>query len=94
MSQAIPIPFGMENGDILSMQIIASSCQSPFHLPNEARLNNKPRGKNAGAWCPKKHNKDQWLQIDFGKERNIQQIATQVFDPRSVLTRVKLFGYI
>ena len=94
MSKATPIPFGMENGEILSMQITASSSQGPFHLPNEARLNNQPKGKNVGAWCPKKHNKDQWLQIDFGKERNIQQIATQVFNSRFFLTCVKLPGYI
>ncbi len=79
MAKKAPHPFGMVSREIPDSCITASSQQDPFHRPNQARLNNEHSGKNAGAWCPKKHNNNQWLQIDFGKIRNIQQIAIQVF---------------
>ena len=71
-------PIGMESGDILSCQLAASSEQSPYHRVDQARLNNSPKSKNAGAWCPKEHDDHQWLQIDMGKVNNVLQIATQV----------------
>eukprot|EP00794_Sanderia_malayensis_P012732 gene12732-14037_t len=77
MSKIAPIPMGMESKEIADACITASSQQDAFHKPIQARLNNEHRGKNAGAWCPKKHDNNQWLQIDLGKVRNIQQISTQ-----------------
>ena len=78
MANILPCPIGMENGEILDLQITSSSEQGPYYRAHQARLNNYAKAKNAGAWCPKKHDNKQWLQIDMGHERKVVQIATQV----------------
>ncbi|XP_065052507.1 uncharacterized protein LOC135681808 [Rhopilema esculentum] len=77
MEKQAPRPIGMESREFPNAQITASSEQGPYYKAHEARLNNKPKGKIIGAWCPKNHDDCQWLQIDMGKERNVQQIGTQ-----------------
>ena len=79
MTQITPYPIGMESGEITASQITASTEQSPYHRANQARLNNVAKGKNIGAWSPKKHNDHQWLQVDMQYERKVVQISTQVF---------------
>ena len=81
MEKQAPRPIGMESRELPNAQITASSEQGPYYKAHEARLNNKPKGKIIGAWCPKNHDNCQWLQIDMGTERNVQQIGTQVGYP-------------
>lgn len=78
MEQTCQYPIGIENGKIIDSQITASSEQGPYHRAYQARLNNIAKGKNAGAWCPKKHDQSQWLQIDMGRKMDVLGIATQV----------------
>ena len=79
MSQILPYPIGIETGEILNSQITSSTDKSPYHRAYQARLNNSPQVKNAGAWCPKKQDIHQWLQVDMEYERKVVQIATQVY---------------
>ena len=79
MAKILPCPIGIETGEILNSQITSSSDQSPYHRAYQARLNNGPQIKNAGAWCPKKQDSNQWLQVDMEYERKVVQIATQVY---------------
>ena len=78
MAEIVPWPIGIESGEVRDSQITSSSEQSPYHRAHQARLNNNAKAKNIGAWCPKKHDNNQWLQIDMEVERNVLQIATQV----------------
>ena len=53
-------PLGMQSGDIKDSQITASSYR-PADLPHYGRLHN---GK---YWCAKEKNKNEYIQIDFGR---------------------------
>ena len=69
---------GMENKKIPDVAVTASSTYLPRagHEPWQARLNNRPSG-SYGAWSALENNTAQYLQIDLGKERVVNEIATQ-----------------
>ena len=68
----------MENGEIHNDQITASSRfgNHQFQAAN-ARLNNKKRIGNTGAWSSRQNNLNQCLQIDFKRSTIITGISTQ-----------------
>ena len=70
-------PLGMENREIPNQAVKASSSWGFAHEPWQARLNNiKTRGSTA-SWSSGSDAIGQYLQIDLGKERVVNKIATQ-----------------
>ena len=66
-------PLGMENNTIPDGAVKASSIYPDAgHEPCQARLNNPVL-----SWSAEKNNTEQYLQIDLGKERVVNKIATQ-----------------
>lgn len=70
-------PLGMESGQISNNYVQASSQAYSTTGPENARLHFKGARECIGAWIPKTHNRNEWLQIDFGNETRITGISTQ-----------------
>ena len=70
-------PLGMENRQIPNEAVKASSLWGSASEPWQARLNNIKKSGYAGAWCTRQNTIGQYLQIDLGKERVVNKIATQ-----------------
>ena len=70
-------PLGMENREIPNGAVTASSSYGLAHEPWQARLNNMERSGSVGTWSTGSNNIGQYLQIDLGKERVVNKIATQ-----------------
>ena len=70
-------PLGMENKEILNGAVTASSSFGLAHEPWQARLNNIARSGSTGSWSTRSNAIGQYLQIDLGKERVVNKIATQ-----------------
>ncbi|XP_067031760.1 retinoschisin-like [Acropora muricata] len=67
-------PLGMENREIPNEAVKASSSWSSRYAPWQARLNNIGI---SGSWAAKQNAIGEYLQIDLGKERVVNKIATQ-----------------
>ena len=71
-------PLGMENREIPNEAVNASSSWTPAaHEPWQARLNNIQKNGSSGSWSALQNAPGQYLQIDLGKERVVNKIATQ-----------------
>ncbi|KAL9955702.1 hypothetical protein ACROYT_G037062 [Oculina patagonica] len=70
-------PLGMESGLIPNSAITASSELTPAYTAANARLNFKGEPGRVGGWIPRRQDRSQWLQVNFGKETEIMGIATQ-----------------
>ncbi|XP_078346809.1 EGF-like repeat and discoidin I-like domain-containing protein 3 [Oculina patagonica] len=70
-------PLGMESGLIPNSAITASSELTPAYTAANARLNFKGKPGRVGGWIPRRQDRSQWLQVNFGKETEIMGIATQ-----------------
>ena len=70
-------PLGMENREIPNEAVNASSVWAPEHEPWQARLNNIKTSGSTGSWSAGSNTTGQYLQIDLGKERVVNKIATQ-----------------
>ena len=70
-------PLGMENKEIPNGAVTASSSFGLAHEPWQARLNNIATSGSVGAWSTGSNAIGQYLQIDLGKERVVNKIATQ-----------------
>ena len=71
-------PLGMENREIPNEAVNASSIWASGCEPWRARLNNiKTSGGASAAWSALQNAIGQYLQIDLGKERVVNKIATQ-----------------
>ena len=68
---------GMENREIPNEAVKASSSWGLQHEPWQARLNNIRRSGSTGSWSTRLNAIGQYLQIDLGKERVVDKIATQ-----------------
>ncbi|KXJ25354.1 Venom prothrombin activator oscutarin-C non-catalytic subunit [Exaiptasia diaphana] len=69
---------GMKSGLIPDSNISASSEWDNNHRAENARLDFVPQaGRTRGAWSAKINNQNQWLQVDFGAELKLTQVATQ-----------------
>ncbi|XP_015749401.1 PREDICTED: lactadherin-like [Acropora digitifera] len=67
----------MENREIPNEAVKASSSWGLQHEPWQARLNNIRRSGSTGSWSSRLNAIGQYLQIDLGKERVVNKIATQ-----------------
>ena len=70
-------PLGIADRRIANGLMKASSYYNFYCGPWNARLNQRRAGRNGGAWCAKRRDKAQWLQIDFGALTRVLKIATQ-----------------
>ena len=70
-------PLGMENREIPNEAVKASSFWTSEYEPWQARLNNVQRSGSSGSWSSHPSAIGQYLQIDLGKERVVNKIATQ-----------------
>ena len=70
-------PLGMENREIPNEAVKASSSYGSGYEPWLARLNNPRAPASHGSWSAGQNNIGQYLQIDLGKERMVNKIATQ-----------------
>ena len=71
------MPLGVEDGRVPDPLMRASSSQSYYCRPFNARLNRRRYGRQGGAWCAKRQDRRQWLQIDFGALTRVTRVATQ-----------------
>ena len=70
-------PLGMENREIPNEAVKASSSWGSGSQPWQARLNNIEKSGSDGVWCTLQNAIGHYLQIDLGKERVVNKIATQ-----------------
>ena len=70
-------PLGMENNKIPNGAVTASSSLGSWFEPWQARLNNFHKLASVGSWSTRQNAIGQYLQIDLGKERVVNKIATQ-----------------
>ena len=68
---------GLEDGRIQNGAMSASSFYNSNFVANLGRLNLEARSSKAGAWCVRKPDTSQWLQINLGRGTTIKKVATQ-----------------
>ena len=71
------MPLGVEDGRIIDQEMQASSYYNYWLAPRHARLNQRRVGRKGAAWCAKRNNRAQWLQVDFGALTAVRRFATQ-----------------
>ncbi|EDO40741.1 predicted protein, partial [Nematostella vectensis] len=71
-------PLGLSNGVIPDTGIRVSSVQDRYHTGGQARLGNLKHGKQGGAWCPKKSDAKQYMEVDLGGTATIMQVNVQL----------------
>jgi len=71
------MPLGVEDGRVPDPLMRASSFYNYYCGPFNARLNRRRYGRQGGAWCAKRRDRRQWLQIDFGALTKVCRVATQ-----------------
>ena len=67
----------MQTKTITDAQITASSSFNSAHGPSNARLHFRSGGGKTGAWSARTNDKNQWLQVDLGKNLEVTAIQTQ-----------------
>lgn len=68
---------GIEDGRIQDGAMSASSISDSNHAAQRGRLNLVASSGKKGAWCAKKSDTKQWLQIDLGTPTTVTKVATQ-----------------
>lgn len=68
------MPLGVEEGEVADQLMTASSFSGHSCSPHFGRLNGY---RGAGAWCAKRKDRNQWLQVDFGATARVTRVATQ-----------------
>ena len=76
-SDRCDMPLGLEDGRVPDPLIRASSFYNYYCGPLNARLNRRRYGRQGGAWCAKRRDRRQWLQVDFGALSTVSGVATQ-----------------
>ena len=71
------MPLGLEDKRVHNKMIRASSYYNYWCGPWNGRLNGRRHGRYGGAWCAKRRDRRQWLQIDFGALTKVYRIASQ-----------------
>ncbi|KAL9978634.1 hypothetical protein ACROYT_G016171 [Oculina patagonica] len=71
------LPLGMESRHLPDSTLSASSSYNANHAPQRSRLNTVPSKGKVGAWCARKNNAKQGLQVKFGRETTVTKVATQ-----------------
>ena len=67
----------MESGYLPDSALSASTSYDANHIPQFSRLNKIPARGKAGAWCAASNNRNQWLQVFFGRETTVTKVAIQ-----------------
>ncbi|KAL9978622.1 hypothetical protein ACROYT_G016159 [Oculina patagonica] len=68
---------GMDDGRVQDSAITASTIYSGSYAAKFGRLNLVAASGNAGAWCAKTSDVNQWLQIDLRTPTTVTKVATQ-----------------
>lgn len=68
------MPLGVEEKEVADQLMTASSYSGSSCRARFGRLNSYA---GAGAWCAKRNDRNQWLQVDFGAMAKITRVATQ-----------------
>ena len=76
-SDRCDMSLGLEDGRVPDPLIRASSFYNYYCGPFNARLNRRRYGRQGGAWCSKRRDRRQWLQVDFGALSTVSGVATQ-----------------
>ena len=71
------MPLGLEDKRVHNKMMRASSYYNYWCGPWSGRLNGRRHGRYGGAWCSKRRDRHQWLQIDFGALTKVYRIASQ-----------------
>ena len=71
------MPLGIEDKRVHDKMMRASSYASYYCRSGSGRLNGRRYGRYGGAWCAKRRDRRQWLQVDFGAYTRVSRIATQ-----------------
>lgn len=71
------LSLGMESGHLSDSALSASTSYDANHAPQQSRLNTAPSKGRVGAWCAGKNYPNQWLQVYFGRETTVSEVATQ-----------------
>jgi len=71
------MPLGLEDKRVHNKMMRASSYYNYYCGPWNGRLNGRRYGRYGGAWCAKRRDRRQWLQIDFGALAKVYRIASQ-----------------
>lgn len=77
LSDRCDMPLGLEDGRVPDPLIRSSSFYNYYCGPFNARLNRRRYGRQGGAWCAKRRDRRQWLQVDFGALSTVLGVATQ-----------------
>ena len=70
-------PLGMESALIPNSAITASSQLTLATGPENARLNYEGAAGRYGGWIPARNDHSQWLQVNFGRDKQVKGIAIQ-----------------
>ena len=70
-------PLGMESGYIPNSALTASSVWGSAYGPENARLHYKGGSGRKGGWISSHQDHEQWLQVDFGTEKQVTGISIQ-----------------
>lgn len=68
------MPLGVEEKEVADQLMTASSYSGSSCQAQYGRLNSYA---GAGAWCAKRNNRNQWMQVDFGATAKVTRVATQ-----------------
>lgn len=71
------MPLGLEDKRVPDPMMRASSYYNFYCRPSSGRLNGRRAGRYGGAWCAKRRDRRQWLQVDFGALARVSRVATQ-----------------
>ena len=71
------MPLGLEDRRVPHQMMRASSYYNTYCAPRNARLHQRRAGRDGGAWCAKKSNRGQWVQVDFSADTLVRRVATQ-----------------
>ena len=77
VSDHCDMPLGLEDKRVHNKMMRASSYYNYWCGPRNGRLNGRRHGRYGGAWCAKRRDRHQWLQIDFGALTKVYRIASQ-----------------
>ena len=67
----------MESRQIKDAQITASSQWDGNHAAIQGRLNFKAGRGKQGGWSARRNDRNQWIQVAFGRYTKLTSIATQ-----------------
>ena len=77
VSDKCDVPLGVEDNRVPNQFFSASSFYNYYCAPRNARLHQRRAGRNGGAWCARRNDRTQWLQVDFGGLTRVTRISTQ-----------------